>query len=106
MWVFQLVRGFTQCIYTTLILSAHTNTCPFYLETGYEPLGKRRDRTNFVTMHKIYNNLFAVYMKNIAPTIKNATSTYNIRNSLDYQCLIFLKTIMLQAVRKLMEFDK
>lgn len=65
-------------------LSVIASRNSLYLETGWEPLIKRRDRFKLSTMFKIHNNLVPSYLKDITPGIRNVTSHYNTRNSSNY----------------------
>ena len=52
-------------------LSIITSRTSLYLETGWEPLVNRRDRSKLSTMFKIYHNLLPSYLKEITPAIRN-----------------------------------
>ena len=55
-----------------------------YLETGWEPLINRRQRSKLVTMFKIYNNFTPSYLNDIMPDQRSVISNRQTRNSSNY----------------------
>ena len=86
-------------------LSIITSRTSLYLETRWEPLVNRRDRSKLSTMYKIYNNIVPSYLKKITPAIRNTISHYNTRNSSNYslprcRLQVFSKSFFPDTIRK------
>lgn len=55
-----------------------------YYETGWETLAERRKQKKLNLMYKIVNNEAPTYLKDLLPNTVNDASTYNLRNSSNY----------------------
>jgi len=72
----------TASIVTGLII--FTSRDSLYLETSWEPLADRRNKKQLITFYKIHNKMAASYLNDITPELRSVTSTYETRNSQNY----------------------
>ena len=75
-----MVQLYAARIVTGLLIK--TSRAFIYLETGWEPLFNRRNRSKLSTMYTIYNNLVPSYLKEITHAFRNTFPHYNSNYSL------------------------
>ena len=76
-----------------------------YLETGWDPLCKRRENAKLMTMYKIHSNLVPQYLADIIDNFRRNTSRYSTRHVDDYtppraKLELYNKSFFPDAIRK------